>query len=179
MWVLIFWIAAWVISALVIWKFTKNAIYIIGGSFLISCLSLVAVIETIPATPQQQNQQKADAQKQAQEAKAAAARKAKECRQDLKCWSDKLTFDATVACKPKIEGRAKYDYKWTDGLLHPTFVKIGWADKKAGVVNFFGDQIQFQNGFGNWMRMTYMCTYDPAKKAVTDVQMQPGRLPSN
>ena len=176
MWVFLIWIASWVICALVIRKFTKSKISILGGSFVVS-LGLLAVVLSvatvvIPPTPEQKAQQQADAHA----AKVAAAKKAQQCRHDLRCWSKTFVRDATAACKPLIQSRAKYDYKWMDGILDPTFSQVSWADSNKGVVKFFGDRVKFQNGLGNWMRMTYMCTYDPTSKSVSNVEIQPGRL---
>lgn len=99
-----------------------------------------------------------------------------ECRQDLQCYTAKHKIDATVACKPAIEKRAKYQAEWTDGFLTPAFSRIAWVDQKAGQVAYIGDKIKFQNGFGAWTFMTYRCAFDPATKRILDIDMSEGKL---
>ena len=84
------------------------------------------------------------------------------CRQDLQCWGEKHSLRAIRACQPLIENSAKYDHEWTDGWLGSKFTKIGWKDREAGRVSYYGDRIKFQNPFGAWMKVAYWCDYDPA-----------------
>lgn len=112
----------------------------------------------------------------AEAAKALEAKKAIACRNDLQCWAAKHEIDAIVACKPKIERLAKYDFEWTDGLTSPFFVKLSWGNKTRGEVNYIGDAVKFQNGFGNFLKHKYICKFDPASKSVMMVTADPGRL---
>ena len=83
------------------------------------------------------------------------------CRQDLQCWGDKNALAATFACEPLIESMARYDYKWTDGWLGVKLERFRWNNRAEGSLSYTGDEIQFQNGFGAWLRMTYWCHYNP------------------
>ena len=83
------------------------------------------------------------------------------CRQDLRCWGDKHSLAATFACQPLIESLAKYAFKWTDGWLGAKLERFRWKDRTEGSISYTGDEIQFQNGFGAWSRMTYWCHYNP------------------
>ena len=84
------------------------------------------------------------------------------CRHDLQCWGDKHHMEATFACQPLIESRAKYTYDWTDGWLGSKFEKIMWDDWKIRTLLYGGDSVRFQNGFGAWQNMAYWCKYNPA-----------------
>lgn len=103
--------------------------------------------------------QPTDEEKKASEEKA--------CRQDLQCWGDKHAMEATFACQPLIERRAKYDYQWTDGWLGTKLPRFRWQDRKAGTLSYTGDKIKFQNGFGAWQHAVYWCHFDPAKKTAS------------
>ncbi|MDE2788832.1 MAG: hypothetical protein OXI81_00185 [Paracoccaceae bacterium] len=83
------------------------------------------------------------------------------CRQDLQCWGDKHALAATFACQPLIESLAKYAYRWTDGWLGAKLERFRWKDRKEGSISYTGDEVEFQNGFGAWSRMTYWCHYNP------------------
>lgn len=114
--------------------------------------------------------QKAEAEVSAKEVEGAA------CKGDLQCWGDKHLLAATFDCQPLVERLARLDFQWTDGILEPKFAKFAWGNKAKGTLIYFGDAIQFQNGFGNWIRHSYSCEYDPATKDVINVDAQEGRL---
>lgn len=99
-----------------------------------------------------------------------------ECIKTLKCWGERQFVAATVRCTHLIEKLAKYSYKWTDGMLSAKFSRYRWKDQDKGVVIYFGDKIQYQNGFGAWQNMKYSCDYDPSTKQVLDVQALAGQL---
>ena len=40
----------------------------------------------------------------------------------------------------------------------------------------FGDKLKFQNGFGAWANVIYMCVYDMKNKEVVRVGAEAGRL---
>ncbi|CRI56750.1 hypothetical protein [Pseudomonas sp. CCOS 191] len=111
-----------------------------------------------------------------EEAKATQAKVASACRQDLQCWADENQFDAIMACKPAVQKLAKYDYEWTDGITSPIFSRLAWSEKKSGMIIYFGDEIKFQNGLGNFVRHTYACTFDPVSKLAVNVSAESGRL---
>ena len=109
-------------------------------------------------------------------AKAAEAKKESDCSKDLQCWAQKNEIDAIVACKPAIERLAKYDYEWTDGITSPIFAKLSWGDKARGEIVYIGDEIKFQNGFGNFLKHKYACKFDPTSKVAMTATADPGRL---
>ena len=55
-------------------------------------------------------------------------------------------------------------------------IKFRWKNKEQLTLTYFGDQIQFQNGFGAWQNMIYQCDYDPVNKKLLNVKVYPGRL---
>ena len=105
-------------------------------------------------------------------------RKAEECRKDIQCWGDKYSFGATASCKKVIPTLAKYTHEWTDSWSEVKFPRFRWADEAKGTVTYLGDKIRFQNGFGAWQNMTYLCTYDPQSGKVLDAKATPGHLPA-
>lgn len=98
-----------------------------------------------------------------------------ECKKDLQCWADKYDLPAATKCKPFIERFAKYDFKWEDGILDPTFSHMRWINQEEGTVTFIGDKVQFQNGLGAWQTHHYECDFAPAAESVLDVRVQLGR----
>ncbi|WAP69317.1 zinc ribbon domain-containing protein [Jiella pelagia] len=106
----------------------------------------------------------------------AEAAEAVACRDDIQCWEDKKEFAAAIACQPRIEGLAKYDFKWTDGFFEPKFSKFAWNSKKKGIVAYWGDTIQFQNGLGAWQKHSYKCIYDSRLDVALEATAWPGRL---
>jgi hypothetical protein len=98
------------------------------------------------------------------------------CRQELGCWAEKFTVEASVRCKRAVEGLAKYQAEWTDGFLETKFSHYRWKNKDAGVVTYIGDKVKFQNGFGAWQMMLYECDFDTNTKESVDARARPGRL---
>ena len=84
------------------------------------------------------------------------------CRNDLQCWGEKHALRATFVCEPLIESFAKYAHNWTDGWFGAKLERFRWNDRTKGSISYSGDEIEFQNGFGGWQKMTYWCHYDPA-----------------
>lgn len=128
----------------------------------------------------------AQAKATAEEAKAKAEQEkatqvAKEeadanCRKDLQCWAEKHFSSASVYCPQQIERLAKYDVKWTDGMLEPKLSRYKWKSKDKGIVSYIGDKIQFQNGFGAFQNHIYVCDVDTTTDQVVSVDAMPGRL---
>lgn len=115
----------------------------------------------------------------AEKAKLAAAeekRKEAECPTNLNCWAKKHSLDASVVCERMVERLAKFDFEWTDSWTELKFPRFRWANKKKGVVTYFGDKIKLQNGFGAWQHYVYACDYDPRSGKVVNVDGAPGRL---
>ena len=114
-----------------------------------------------------QERQAKQEQKATQEAVQALAEAEKErlemfagCRGDAECWNKKHFLDADLKCARLVESWAKYDYEWTDGWTEKKFDLWGWADRDVGILRYTGEQIKFQNGFGAWQRMYYVCDYN-------------------
>jgi hypothetical protein len=42
---------------------------------------------------------------------------------------------------------------------------------------YIGDEVEIQNQFGAFQPMSYACTYNVQADKVTDVYLQPGKLP--
>lgn len=95
------------------------------------------------------------------------------CRKDLKCWGDKHNAMATVRCTAAVEREAKHQAEWTDDWTEVKFPRFGWADQDKGTLNYLGDKVKFQNGFGAWTNMIYSCTYDPSTEKALLVLVAP------
>jgi hypothetical protein len=85
--------------------------------------------------------------------------------------------NATAFCRAPIERLARYDFRWTDGMLGSKFTHFRWIDKEQGHLQYQGDSIQFQNGFGAWQNHRYTCDFAPATRTVLQVTATPGRRP--
>lgn len=98
------------------------------------------------------------------------------CRADLQCWGDRKSLSATQACRNPIEGLAKLNYRWTDGWLESKLSRFSWNDRDKLIITYWGDKIEFQNGFGGWIAHTYKCIYDTENDLVIEASASPGRL---
>src|SRR5262245_32331722 len=84
-------------------------------------------------------------------------------------------IDGLVACRRAIENSAKYDLRWTDSIWgRPKFNSITTTPVQ---IIFLGDEAEAQNGFGNWVRVRYSCSYDLNTKTVRGASLIQGRLP--
>jgi len=87
--------------------------------------------------------------------------------------------EAGRLCAPEIEKFAKYDFRWTDGALDPKLPNGRWSQRydiveKYGekrIIEFQGDLIQMQNGFGAYKTMNYECDFDPVDKRIVAVRV--------
>lgn len=121
-----------------------------------------------------------DAGKSPSVAKVEDPAKGKEdeaCRQDLRCIGEKHLADASVYCKDPIEAQAAHDVKWTDGTFELKMSHYRWSNADKTAVTYIGDKVSFQNGFGAFTPMTYLCTLDVDDNRVIDVKVIEGRLP--
>lgn len=83
---------------------------------------------------------------------------------------------AESVCPKLVERMAKYGFQWVEGLtvfkIEPRHEKT----EKSHLVKFFGDKVKFQNGFGAWSNMVYVCTFDLSQRKIVDVNVFKGRL---
>lgn len=91
------------------------------------------------------------------------------------CIADRNMGYAAGPCKRAIDNQSKYQSEWTTGVLTPIFDRYTINDE-TGVINYFGDKVRFQNGFGAFANMIYMCAFDPESKNVINVRIEEGRL---
>lgn len=106
----------------------------------------------------------------------SAKQEEENCRADLMCWARKNRASAEVDCGSEIEKLARYDVQWTDDFGDPRFSQYAWSNQRKGIIDYFGDRVKFQNGFGAWQIHQYTCTYDTINKKVLDTIAEPGRL---
>lgn len=91
------------------------------------------------------------------------------------CIADRNMGLAAGPCEREITKQSKYQAEWTKSMLKPIF-KSYMVDEKTGLISYFGDQVRFQNGFGAFANMIYMCRFDPETASVTRVSVEEGRL---
>jgi hypothetical protein len=108
------------------------------------------------------------------EQREAELRQAARCRQDLQCWADKNMASATRYCVPMIEARARVNYRWTAMIFK--FSQYRWINQNAGTVTYLGDEIEMQNGLGNWVRHAYQCEFNTDTYEAKLVNIRPGRV---
>ena len=107
---------------------------------------------------------------------AAREAEAAKCRASSLCWGRKHLREAAWRCGPRIEGMAKYDFKWTDdGRPENRFSDslFFWKDQDKGHLKYVGERLQFQNGFGAFQKVMYRCDYDPDTDQVLGVKILP------
>jgi hypothetical protein len=102
------------------------------------------------------------------------------CEHDVDCVAQNLLFVISELCDPLIERQARYQYRWTDGLFDgPKYSGHRWNPKhgqERHLVDFYGDKLELQNGFGAWSNYIYVCTIDVHSNTVTSVRLERGRL---
>ena len=102
-----------------------------------------------------------------------------ECRKDIECASTKYFGAAVVACKPGIEAQAKHDVRWNDGMFNPMFTRNAFSTKYPTAIAYIGDKASFQNGFGAYTPVTYICLIDMDTEKLITVSISEGRLPQS
>ncbi len=93
------------------------------------------------------------------------------CLGNATCFADKFRVDAMTRCQTAIENQARYKFEWMDGWLLWTaraFDDIR-ADTGKKLIYLMGNRIKFQNGFGAFQRMQYVCVFNAASMKVEKV----------
>lgn len=108
----------------------------------------------------------------------AEAQMAKEeaCNTDLQCWGEENWSAATNRCAKAIERLAEYEVKWTDSYPDTKLNRRAWLDEEEGTLSYYGDRVQFSNGYGAFQNYMYRCDYDPKTKSVLNLELEPGRI---
>lgn len=132
------------------------------------------------AAKQEAERAQAEAERVQAEADRVAREKAEAdvaaCRQSASCYSEKFLVSAETYCPEEIERLAQWDHEWTDGMLEMKFSRSQWKDKEAGVIDYYGDKLKMQNGFGAWQNVVYVCTFSTTSEKVLGVAAEPGRF---
>lgn len=126
---------------------------------------------------QKERQERAAAAKRAadeQKALQEKADEAKRCQSNFSCWAQDHKIDGIVFCSSAIELSATYGFRWGKGFFTQKFPYMRPGPNRTIV--FSGDNVAFQNGFGAWQNQVYICTYDPASKRVSSLEIIPGKL---
>lgn len=105
--------------------------------------------------------------------KSQEPQSAASCRDSLQCWSGKNELAAQMKCKDAVAAQAKFRVNWLSMLV---MHESQWADKSAGTMTYFGDELEIQNQFGAYERTTFACTFDPSTKEVVGLRLTPGQL---
>lgn len=98
------------------------------------------------------------------------------CDSALSCAVEEHRISAQVACNREIEGFANFSFRWTNTWTKPKYVRQSWDGNSRDTFRLFGDEIEFQNGFGAWQKHIYVCAYDFDRGAVVAVDVEPGRI---
>lgn len=117
--------------------------------------------------------------KAAQDAALAAEKEQKAKEEEIECMrSDNPECYISkhkrgdYMCAKAVEGSARYEFKWTDGITEPKFSSLSWFDKDRKLVTLYGYRAQAQNGFGAFKNIQYSCTYNADTGEVLDVVLQ-------
>jgi hypothetical protein len=84
---------------------------------------------------------------------------------------DNYSPKINLMCGNAVELSAKNSYRWTNGFLELKFPILAAHKSKEGFISAYGDNIQFQNGFGAWRKISYECTYDAANDSVFSISV--------
>lgn len=137
-----------------------------------------AVADRLAALEREEERARAQAESEQRAREEEARKRAEEaaCASDIQCWGDKHHLSASFACDEPVSRLARLNYRWVDGWMEGKFSHFRWRDRDEGIVTFIGDRIEFQNGFGAWIRHTYECDYDPEREVVLEVRARQGFL---
>ncbi len=83
---------------------------------------------------------------------------------------------ASQLCAPKVEAEAPTDYEWVSRPFAKIFQQAEAPEGTATVVRYRGDSIRFLSPQKEWVRVTYECGFDAAKRSVAYVRVRLGRL---
>lgn len=109
---------------------------------------------------------------------ATAAERERAAAQERRSWTPQGREPfAMLNCPEHVERLAAYDFRWVDGILDPKFSRLGWRDEPSYLAVYLGDQIEFQNPQGGWVRHSYSCIVDVRAERVVEATAIPGRLP--
>lgn len=98
------------------------------------------------------------------------------CIENLTCWAAKNLADATKQAEYFIERMAKFDYQWINNPDENKLTYYKWYDKERLIIQYTGDKIKMQNGFGAFSHMTYKCYYDTINKKMIDIKLSKGKI---
>jgi hypothetical protein len=95
--------------------------------------------------------------------------------------------ETAYVCIQAIKQLVKYNMRapglmyGTNDMNSPFFVMkmTRWSKRVAnnGSIMLAGDDVEIQNGFGNWVKANYTCTIDPVNKLAKSVTLNHGMLP--
>ena len=93
------------------------------------------------------------------------------CLQDLDCIKNNRGWmiSAEISCAKAIEREAPWGYEWTNKWPSKKFHSVGQGS--TWIFRVVGDQIRFQNAFGAWRQMEYICWYRPKSETVESVRV--------
>ncbi|WP_067986188.1 hypothetical protein [Neptuniibacter pectenicola] len=95
------------------------------------------------------------------------------CQSDFDCWASSMPGinRASWTCDKLIEDSAKYQAKWLDGSHYPKAYNPKALGKNYHglVIGYGGSDVLYQNGFGAWRRMNYICWFDTIQNKPIDL----------
>ncbi|MGU3538444.1 hypothetical protein [Methylobacterium sp. A54F] len=83
---------------------------------------------------------------------------------------------ASQLCAPRVEAEAPTDFEWVSRPFAKIFQQAEAPEGTATVVRYRGDSIRFLSPQKEWVRVTYECGFDAAKRSVAYVRVRLGRL---
>jgi hypothetical protein len=99
-----------------------------------------------------------------------------DCEDRIACIVEEHKNAAQVACNPAIEDMGNYTSRWTNSWYEPRYSHIYLNLEQENTLTMFGDSIEFQNAFGAWAKVSYVCVYDFVSRKVLTVSGEAGRL---
>ena len=93
-------------------------------------------------------------------------------------WHVLTDRDGISKCKSAVENAVQYDLRWTESSNSSRWNRWNKYARSDGYIQFNGDRAEAQNGFGNWVRITYWCLFDPDNRTVISASVERGKLPT-
>jgi hypothetical protein len=93
-------------------------------------------------------------------------------------YFERVRSKALIPCSRAIEEASEHDLRWSSNfwLVIDRFTVWNKYQHADGHVILGGDQAEEQNAYGNWVRVHYLCEYDPVADKVIRTEISPGRL---
>ena len=101
------------------------------------------------------------------------------CTGDIQCAASKHWVEAATTCQIELEKMAKFDFRWTTGFGEAKLSGNKWSTRPSNldkygpkrIIEYRGNDLQLQNGFGAYRRVRYECDFDPIEERLVAIRI--------